>query len=70
MKPILAAVLAIPVIGLAIAAPIVLALVVMVAPLVLLALVSGWGLFHGTGAAFTRRRHAHPAERGRHVVTR
>jgi hypothetical protein len=57
MKPILAAVLVVPVIGLVIAVPIVLVLAVMVAPLLLIALISGWGLAHGSGAALTGRRH-------------
>jgi predicted membrane metal-binding protein len=71
MKPILAAMIAVPLIGLVIVGPLAFALLVMIAPLVLLALVCAWALARGSGAAFGGRRHRRqPAEHGRHVVTR
>jgi hypothetical protein len=67
MKLILAAAVAVALVGLVAVGPVALGLVVMIAPLVILAMASGWGLAHGAGGAIHRRQ---PKLHGRHVVNR
>ena len=66
MKSIVLWAVAVPLIGLAIAVPFVAVLLVMIVPLVMLAMASGWGLVRGGGRSTGRRQ---PVMRGRHVVT-
>ena len=68
MKPLVVAGLSVLVIGLLFTGPVAFALIVMIAPLIGLALLSGAGLFSG---ARTTNRHSRrrPAEHGRHVVS-
>jgi hypothetical protein len=66
MKSIVAGAVAALVIGLAIATPFIVILLILIAPLVVLGLASGWGVVHGGSGAVRRRREV---IRGRHVVT-
>jgi len=66
MKPILTGTAVVAAIGLALASPILFPLIFMVAPLVVLALVSAWALIRGGGAANRRQ----PVMHERHVVTK
>jgi membrane protein implicated in regulation of membrane protease activity len=66
MKTTVAGAVAALVIGLAIAAPFIIVLVVMIAPLVMLATASGWEFLHG-GSRTTDRRESGIDDR--HVVT-
>jgi hypothetical protein len=56
MKSIMLGAVAALVIGLAIVGPFILVLIVLIAPLVALTMVSGWGAAHGASPSVDRRR--------------
>jgi hypothetical protein len=66
MKLVVAAAAAVVAVGLIATGPVAFALLVMVAPLLALMALSGWGVTHRTGRA-PIKRHAAPL-RGRHVI--